>query len=233
MTNSIVVRRKLHIANGYKVCSRADKCSNPLGYILPATLEYFPPNKKTKCGLDSWCRCCHNVANQTIRQQPGEKEKNLSRYHQMMKNPEKHAHKLQRDRNNWPQRRETHRIKQSNRRAKVRNLPHSFTKADKERMLNYWDHRCAACGKQADFWTVIAYDHWIPLSSHDCPGTIPANMIPLCNSRKGYPTGTTCCNDSKHNKDAHTWLVKRFGKRKAATIEKRVQSYFDWIEAQN
>jgi hypothetical protein len=44
-------------------------------------------------------------------------------------------------------------------------------------------------------------------------------MIPLCHGVGG-------CNNSKKDKDPETWLIARVGKRKAATILKRIRAYF-------
>lgn len=55
-----------------------------------------------------------------------------------------------------------------------------------------------------------------------CPGTIPGNMVPLCHGMFG-------CNNSKADKDPEIWLIKRYGKRKATIILKRINVYFDIV----
>lgn len=43
-----------------KQCSRKEKCINPLGDWLPATLEFFGADHRIKCGLTAACRLCMN-----------------------------------------------------------------------------------------------------------------------------------------------------------------------------
>ena len=113
------------------------------------------------------------------------------------------------------------------RRAREYELPDSFTNSDWERALAYFGNKCAVCGRSADFWTVLAADHWYPLSRENSLGTIPANMIPLCHTRPKAPAGNPSCNTSKSNKMPDEWLIAQFGKRKAKQIMKRIESYFE------
>jgi hypothetical protein len=118
-----------------------------------------------------------------------------------------------------------------NRRAREYELPNTLSTVDIDRMMKYWGGCCAACGKSSDFWTVIAYDHWIPVTDPNCPGTVPTNIIPLCHKRRGAPTGYPSCNPTKSDRNPREWLIDRFGKRKAKQIEQRIQSYFDWLRS--
>lgn len=119
------------------------------------------------------------------------------------------------------------------RRARKRSLPCGFTSRDWRTALDYFNHRCAACGEPAGLWTTLAMDHWIPIASPDCPGTIPSNIVPLCHPKKGMPVGENApCNLSKHNKLPDVWLKKRFGQKKAKEILERVHKYFEWINSQ-
>jgi hypothetical protein len=79
--------------------------------------------------------------------------------------------------------------------------------------------------RPAGLWHQITPDHWIPLASPDCPGTVPENIIPLC-------FGSGGCNNSKKAKDGYEWLLQRYGKRKACVILKRIQAYFEWVKNQ-
>ncbi|MCZ2077912.1 MAG: HNH endonuclease [Bryobacterales bacterium] len=108
------------------------------------------------------------------------------------------------------------------RRARKLSLPDTFTVDDWHIALDYWRNLCAYCGSQQGLWNPMSADHFIPLSSPDCPGTVPENMIPACQS----------CNASKHNYDSREWAIKKFGKRKAAQILKRINAYFDWLKTQ-
>jgi hypothetical protein len=62
-------------------------------------------------------------------------------------------------------------------------------------------------------------DHWIPLSSPGCPGTVATNMVPLCHGIGG-------CNNSKCDRDPQGWLLEKFGERKALEILERIPAYF-------
>lgn len=115
---------------------------------------------------------------------------------------------------------EYQRIKGSRRRARKRALLDTFTTQEWFHCLEYFHHSCAACGCQLRdlFGDVEANaDHWIPIASPDCLGTVKENMICLCNR----------CNSSKSAKEPEQWLTEKFGKRKAKVILKRVQDYFD------
>lgn len=114
------------------------------------------------------------------------------------------------------------------RRARERAMPDTFTAQDWQRAVDYFHGRCAVCERQCkDLFgeRTIAADHWIPLNSPDCPGTVPTNMIPLCH-------GSDDCNCSKGHKDPIEWLIWKFGKRKANEILKRVNTYFEWVACQ-
>jgi hypothetical protein len=113
------------------------------------------------------------------------------------------------------------------RRARRKELECSFSYEDWQRALDYFDNRCAVCGKQPDFWTVLAQDHWLPLDKGG--PTVVSNILPLCHPRPGVPAGEPCCNSSKGNKYPEEWLTDRFGKRKAKVILNRIQRYFDWL----
>jgi hypothetical protein len=114
------------------------------------------------------------------------------------------------------------------RRARKLALPDYFTILDWQYALDYFNDCCAACGRQLTdlFGTHKANaDHWIPLASPDCPGTVPGNIVPLCGGEGG-------CNNSKSDKDPEEWLIARFGKRKGKAILQRINAYFDWIRQQ-
>ncbi len=116
------------------------------------------------------------------------------------------------------------------RRARKRALPADLTEQQWKECLAYWDNRCAVCGNTADLWRFLAQDHYIPVKHGG--GTTATNIIPLCHSRKGDPTGIASCNVSKGSKDPVEWLENRYGKRKAKEITDRVNAYFDWVKQQ-
>lgn len=112
------------------------------------------------------------------------------------------------------------RIHASRRRARQHLLPETFTYAERTFMLQYWGFACAVCGnEQGLFDHMLHDDHWIPLCSPLCPGTIAENIIPLCG-------GVLGCNNNKSGKDPHTWLCSRYGRRKGLRIEKAIMTYF-------
>lgn len=125
----------------------------------------------------------------------------LNPHHQRQKsreyiqaNPERNRVKVQQWRKKNPDKKQMHSV---NRRAKMRSLPASFTAEDWQRLLKDFQHRCAVC----DSASPLTADHWIPVSSSDCPGTVPGNIIPLCQS----------CNSSKSNNHPKEWLINRYG----------------------
>jgi predicted HNH restriction endonuclease len=114
------------------------------------------------------------------------------------------------------------RINGHNRQARKRSLSNTFTPTQWQQALDYFNGCCAVCGNQLKdlFGEVTVHaDHWIPLTSSECPGTIATNMICLCNK----------CNLSKHNTMPVVWLRRRYSERKARQIEKRIAEYFEWL----
>lgn len=121
--------------------------------------------------------------------------------------------------------RERYRIHQSNRNARKRSLPDGFTLEQQAFALEYFGNVCAVCRRPFyDLFSerVLALDHWVPLSSDDCPGTTATNMIPLCHGIDG-------CNNSKGSRDPEKWLISRFGKRKTREILQRIEAYFEAV----
>lgn len=105
--------------------------------------------------------------------------------------------------------REDVRIRKQRRRARQRQLPDTFTTDDWQFALDYFHNCCAVCGRQLkDLFKshTAAMDHWIPLTSPDCPGTISGNIVPLCQGVNG-------CNNSKGSAEPEVWLLSRFGER--------------------
>lgn len=81
------------------------------------------------------------------------------------------------------------------RRARERQLSDTFTANEWLFCLRYWRNRCAYCGEHKP----LSADHFIPLVSPDCPGTVAENMLPACKS----------CNSSKQHRDPVDWLSER------------------------
>lgn len=110
--------------------------------------------------------------------------------------------------------------------ARKRNLPYAFTSDDWSRCLEYFNHRCAVCGRPQGLWHIIAADHWIALADLNCPGTIPSNIIPLCHAKKD---GTDGCNNRKKDVNPKDWVIRSFGDKEAKKILARVEGYFSWL----
>lgn len=114
---------------------------------------------------------------------------------------------------------EMHRTRNARRRARKLGLPDTFTTDQEAFMLSYWHNTCAVCGNQEGFFWQLVADHFVPLSSPECPGTVASNMIPLCDGQGG-------CNTSKKNKDMQTWLLTKVNSQKAGRILQAIAVYF-------
>ena len=126
--------------------------------------------------------------------------------------------------------RDKFRLYSSRYRARKRDLPDTLTDVQVEQMLDYFDYKCAVCGQPQDLFIGLELDHWIPLSSEDCTGTIATNIVPLCGGSEFV--SHIGCNPSKSDKDAMEWLTDKFGTRKAKQIMKRIDQYFEWVQVQ-
>jgi len=111
------------------------------------------------------------------------------------------------------------RLQQSRRNARKRALPATFTMEQREFMRQYWGFACVYCGNQDGFVWMLADDHFIPLNSPNCPGTVAHNMLPVCHGKGG-------CNNSKRFSHPHVWLVARFGPQRSRRIEAAIAVYF-------
>lgn len=112
------------------------------------------------------------------------------------------------------------------RRARERELPADFTAKDWQFALDYFGGCCAVCGRPAGLWHTIAADHWIPITASDTLGTVPHNIVPLCQGQDG-------CNNSKSNRNPIEWLDSRVGKHKAQSILERINRYFQIVRRYN
>jgi hypothetical protein len=103
--------------------------------------------------------------------------------------------------------------------ARIAALPVNFTEQDWQFALDYFEGRCAACGRPAGLWHTLAADHWIALANDHCPGTIPDNIVPLCHGDGG-------CNNAKQDREPLEWLESQFGIKQAQAVNKRIHSFF-------
>lgn len=101
------------------------------------------------------------------------------------------------------------------RQARKRGLPDTFTKEQAEHAMRYWNNSCAVCGIPFGLITTETWDHWIPLTSDKCPGTVAANMVPLCAS----------CNTSKKDREARLWLKEYVSPKRWKSIATQVEAF--------
>jgi hypothetical protein len=118
------------------------------------------------------------------------------------------------------------RVAQARRRARKLGLPDTFTKEDEDFLLQYWHYTCAVCGAERGIYNDIVLDHWIPIASPACLGTIPGNIVPLCQATKNCPSDILACNNRKSSKDPVVWLVATYGERKAKVKLKAIETFF-------
>lgn len=108
------------------------------------------------------------------------------------------------------------------RRSRLLSLPHTLTRSEWEQALQYFNGCCAVCGNQLRDLLgerTAHADHWIPLTSTNCPGTTAKNIVPLCGGVNG-------CNNRKRALDPRVFLESVYGRKKAPVIMKRVETYF-------
>lgn len=103
--------------------------------------------------------------------------------------------------------------------ARKASLPNDYKDTDWQFALDYFHGCCAYCGRPPGLFHMLAMDHFVPISSKDCPGTIPANIVPACHQEDG-------CNNSKHDRDPNEWVMDKFGKRRGREILDRIHLFF-------
>lgn len=219
--------------SGMKFCA---KCQD----MKPATPDYFKRDKTRPDGLFPYCKTCTRLQSKSIT--PEERERNRQRslayasaHREEARLRAKQWHWNNRDyvlsyqranRTNAASWRRTyrahnplvHKVSNNRRRARKLELPDTLTKVQWQRTLEHFGHTCAVCGRPEGLWHRLAIDHWIPLSSPDCPGTTVDNVVPLCHGIDG-------CNNSKGDTDPAIWLERRYGTKKARKILARINDY--------
>ncbi len=92
------------------------------------------------------------------------------------------------------------------RRSLKENLPYNLPAGKEFEIISRFDGRCAICGRSESADRVIVLDHWIAVKSGvtNNPGTVEANLIPICHGKTG-------CNNSKKNHLPLEWLKSKFG----------------------
>lgn len=207
-----------------------EKRCTQCGEYFPPTAEYFHRDKSRRDGLNPRCKTCvHEYQTENLsrirenaRKYKAAHPERYREYYRVWRaaHPDRHRENGRAYLAAHPERT---RIYKQNRRARECGLPSTFTAEQARFALDYFHNSCAYCGRQFhDLFgeRTLAFDHFIPLSSPDCPGTTAGNMVPVCH-------GVDSCNLSKNACDPETWLIRRFGKRKAREISARIQAYFE------
>jgi 5-methylcytosine-specific restriction endonuclease McrA len=167
------------------------------GVIQELTPAYFQPNRRMANGFDSWCRECRRRAAKlrmrAKRLDPTQAVKILDQKRRHAKSPKGHESK-----------RKSSLIWNHKRRQRGLPVAWNWTAKMWQRCKAAWGGACAYCGKTG---VVLMHDHFIPLASPDCPGTVPSNIVPACAS----------CNGLKHVKDPFKWCKDRH--RLAAIVD--------------
>lgn len=221
---------------GFKRCTTCD-------VVLPASSAHFHSNKTTRDGFHGTCKECAKARTQkwykenkeraresnkryratnrdTIREQhaiwrEAHKEYTARKSREWRKdNPDAATRKTK----EWRKRnrsrvRERTRLYNTQRRARLKGLPDNYNLDDWKQTLEYWGQQCAACSGTDN----LHADHWIPINSPECPGTIKTNMVPLCER----------CNKSKAAKPPQDWLRESYGIEFGKVILDSVENYFN------
>jgi hypothetical protein len=118
------------------------------------------------------------------------------------------------------------RAKCQRRRARKAALPNTLTADQWISCIDYFGGCCAVCGRNPEDYKdiTLALDHWIPLASPHCLGTVVNNVLPLCH-------GTYGCNNRKGAIDPVEWLYATFESGVADVILHRIETYFDRFRA--
>lgn len=198
-----------------RIASEGKQCTK-CGKKLPYTDAHF--YRRTTGGLAAECKVCHNLRVREHYKIPEVRLRYLER--SAISQKKRYVPRPKRLKTK-DERRLTKRLAEQRRRTKKHGLPCSFTAQDWQHALEYFGNCCATCGRPPGLWHKLTPDHWIAVDDPrpDNPGTVPANIVPLCYGDGG-------CNNSKWKYEAEEWLVKKFGKQKAKDILQRIKVYF-------
>lgn len=170
-----------------------------------------------RCGIvlrvyHVYCPECGKIAHKEA--------KRRGRVARHMKYPELRRQEKRRHEERHPERtRDHYRIRDQRNRAKELGLEATMRTNDWLACVRYFDGVCAYCGKPPglfDMGMTLHADHFIPLASPGCPGTVAYNIIPACQD----------CNSQKGDQNPYVWVPGRFGVRKGAFILSKIEAYF-------
>lgn len=208
---------KVPVPDGMRYCRKGDKCVHPRGPVLPSTLDYFPVDKARSDGLHSYCKACNSARNKSYFDRNYFKIKKVGLLYRLRNKTKIAAKNKEWSRLNLQRKL----INNQRRKARLNELPDTFTESDWNYAISYWNGCCATCGRPLNdlFGThKAAMDHWIPLQSPDCPGTVAWNIVPLCHGIDG-------CNNRKRDTNPPEWVLQTFGKSKGKLILKAIDRY--------
>ena len=183
-------------------------------------LEDFGIVSTSSDGLNVRCKSCVNEKNNEYKQLHPEKVRESARQYWQKHKEERLAYNRQYIKEHPEVNRLNSRMQRRKRTTLKRGLVADFSLVEWHNCLDYWQHKCAVCERPIGFWHTLSQDHWTPLSKGG--GYTVGNIVPLCHGEGG-------CNNSKSNRDANEWLVKRYGARKAKQILGRIERYFDTV----
>ncbi len=194
--------RGRNVAHQYKQCTSC-------GRMLPATLEYFSPEKRTKLGLQAWCKDCFKAYRRQYRKEhkaeehayqkrrrqesPERERARLERWRKnnsdKVKAQNARHHENNRDKRNADARRrikalyklfpERWRAATEKRRALKAGNGGSFTPQEWEALKRKYAYRCLRCGR-SEPEIKLTVDHVVPLSKGGSNNI--DNIQPLCQS---------------------------------------------------
>lgn len=238
---------------GMRVCSSLDDCVHPNGPILPATTEYFYPERRTKSGLFAECIMCNRlskilkvhdesydehfvrIAKEDELIRLNLKECNACRavlpantdYFCRNKQSKDGLHYLCKSCANQE-------IKayynpntptRIKRRGRTLDLYRDYTKQDWLRALEYFDYKCPICGRSFQ----NNMDGYSVAMDHWIPVSDPKCPGTIPTNIVPLCHGYNGCNNSKSNEEAFRFLSSRFGKERAKEINQTIQDFFDWV----
>jgi len=100
----------------------------------------------------------------------------------------------------------------------------SFADSDWIVALEYWQYRCAYCGRPQGLWHKLSKEHFIPRINGG--KYTPNNIIPACFGKHG-------CNNSKGKRNVELWLISKYGAKEATQRITKIKDYFAWLETQD
>lgn len=199
------------VPDGFRRCLRCK-------IVFPASTDFFS-KAKNAAGLRATCKVCQSVLWAEWYKTNTEYARAASRKFKA-DNPNHVRERNKRYRHTHPER---IRVFKSRREDRKRSRTNDLSDEQWVNALQHFGGCCAVCGRPPGLWHIIAMDHWIPLSSPDCPGTIVTNIIPLCHGVGG-------CNNSKKDRMPSAWLLWKFGKREARVIEAKIMAYLKGVQ---